>query len=95
MKRNPFFLSSGFKPQEAMDIIEAKSENKNRLDKIKERKQREKKSIKHSKQTHSRTKYETIIQLHKKMVAPTKVPKTDQIQYSFDIAKWLGEQHED
>ena len=97
--RNPFFLPSGFEPQEQINILEAKSENKKRLDKIKERKRAEKKllnTIKHGKCPEL---YKKVIKLSKTMdncnkcKPPKKSTKTYRIQYGFDLAKWWGEQH--
>ena len=95
MKRNPFFLPSGFEPQEAINILENKGENKKRLDKIKGRKKAEKKLLKQAKHNNEHKLYDRIIQAHKLMKGEKiKITKrTDQIQYGFDLAKWWGEQH--
>jgi len=81
MKRNPFFLPSGFEPQEIINILENKGDNKKRLDKIKERKRGEKKLLNRAR-------------ICNKRKPSKKSAKTDQIQYGFDLAKWWGEQHE-
>lgn len=76
MKRNVFFLPSGFEPQEQINILEAKGENRKRLDKIRERKRAEKKRIKMAT-------YKTEI------CDKCEQPKIDQIQRGFDLAtKW-------
>ena len=49
--RNPFFLPSGFETQEKVALLEAKSENKKRLNKIKERKRQERRQMKARKVT--------------------------------------------
>ncbi len=87
MKRNPFFLPSGFEPQEIINILEAKGENKKRLDKIKKRKQIEKRQIQWGKLVTKQTK------ICNKRKPVKKSTKNDQIQYGFDLAKWWGEQH--
>lgn len=75
-KRNPFFLPSGFEPQEIINIIEAKGENKKRLDKIKERKRAEKRRIK-------------MVTYKTEVCNKCKQLKIDQIQRGFDLAtKW-------
>lgn len=88
--RNPFFLPSGFEPQEAINILEGTREAKGRLDKIKERRQQEKSHI-------QRFRYNAKLCIiydkrHRKITHPQQ--KTDQIQYGFDLAKWWGLQHE-
>lgn len=97
MKRNPFFLPSGFETQEIINILEAEGENRKRLDKIKERKRMEKKFMKQAKHNNEHKFYDRIIQIHKLMTGEkikiSEIP--DQIQYGFDLAKWWGEQHED
>ena len=90
MKRNPFFLPSGFEPQEAINLLEAKGDNKKRLDKIKERKRQEKSHIKRF-QYNSRL-CNISTKRHDKIINSNK--ETDQIQYGFDLVKWWGEQHE-
>lgn len=94
--RNPFFLPSGFEPQEQINILEAKGDNKKRLEKIKERRKAERKLTKQAKHNNEHELYDRIIQVHKSMVGKKiKITKkTDQIQYGFDIAKWWNEQHE-
>jgi len=74
MKRNPFFLPSGFEPQEQINILEAKGDNKKRLDKIKGRKRAEKKVLNKAK-------------IHNKRKPSKKSTKTDRIQRGFDLAK--------
>ena len=49
MKRNPFFLPSGFEPQEIINIIEATGDEKKRVNKIKGRKKAERKLHKQGK----------------------------------------------
>jgi len=80
-KRNPFFLPSGFEPQEAINILETKGDNKKRHDKIKGRKRAETKLHKQAK-------------ICNKSKQPKKSTLKGQIQYGFDLAKWWGEQHE-
>lgn len=76
MKRNPFFLPSGFEPQEQINIIEAKGENKKRLNKIKGRKRAEKKLLNRAR-------------IRNKCKPVKKSIKIDQIQRGFDLAiKW-------
>lgn len=82
MKRNPFFLPSGFEPQEQINIIEGTREAKGRLDKIKERKREEK--IRANLQKHCAPLLKIIQQKQ-----ATKKPKSDQIQRGYDLAtKW-------
>lgn len=90
MKRNPFFQPSGFEPQEVINLLEAKGDNKKRLDKIKGRKRQEKSHI-------QRFKYNTrVCNISNKRYAKMKNNNEvlDQIQYGFDLVKWWGEQHE-
>jgi len=94
--RNPYFLPSGFEEQEKVAIIEAKGDNRKRLDKIKGRKRAEKKLRKQAKYATELDRraneiYDTMIKARKNM---TTIPKIDQIQYGFDLVKWWGEQHE-
>ena len=83
MKRNPFFMPSGFESQEAIDIIEGAGDNRKRLEKIKGRKKSERKLHKQVKRKGNYRHTDNC-----------KSAKTDQIQYGIDLAKWWGEQHE-
>ncbi len=93
MKRNPFFMPSGFEPQEAIDIIEGAGDNRKRLGRIKGRKKFEGQTLKAGKSRTGLYKvYDILIKARKSMT--TTNLKTDQIQYGIDLAKWWGEQHE-
>lgn len=90
-KRNPFFLPSGFEPQEAINILEAAGENRKRLDKIRKRKRAERKLLKQVKYNDKHKLYDKIIEIHKltraKKIKITEMP--DQIQRGFNLAaKW-------
>ena len=99
LQRNPYFSPSGFEAQEQINILEAKGENKKRLEKIKQRKQIEKRQIKWSKhnnnvhKTHKIVIVEGVIELHKRAKICNTSINEGQIQYGFDLAKWWGEQH--
>jgi len=94
MKRNPFFLPSGFEPQEIINILENKGDNKKRLDKIKERKRGEKKLHKQAKHPKKSTK-KGQIEIAKNLPKLLKKKKinvdelAEQIQHGYDLAtKW-------
>ena len=67
LQRNPYFSPSGFEPQEQINILEAKGENKKRLEKIKGRKRAEKKLLKRAKHNDEHKLYDRIIEVHKIM----------------------------
>lgn len=75
-------------------ILNRSEEIKNINKEIKNRKKQEKKLLKHAKHNKKGTIFDNIIEIHKKMTAPTKKARVDMIQYGFDIAKWWNEQHE-
>lgn len=83
MNRNIFFFP-GFEPQQIAEIIGKKKQNKKRLEKIRQRKQMERRQIKWGK-------LNATDWLATKKI---KAEKTDQIQYGFDLAIWWNEQHE-
>ncbi len=88
MTRNAFFIPSGFEPQEIVNILEAKGDNKKRLDKIKGRKKEEKKLLKQAKYYNEHKLYDRIIEIHKLMRGKKiKITnKTDPIQRGYDLA---------
>lgn len=82
MPRNPFFLPSGYEPQERINILEAKGDNKKRLEKIKGRKRVEQLRL-------------NCIKAGRVLVAgmrfkKQKAPKPDQIQRGYDLALEWG-----
>lgn len=79
MMRSPFFLPSGFTAQDIVNIVESKKDNRQRLEKIKQRKQIEKRL----------TKY----RIAKPKAAKKKFTQKEQIQYGFDLAAWWNELH--
>lgn len=90
--RSPFFLSSGFTAQDIVNMVESKKDNRLRLEKIRQRKQMERRQIKWIKQARvSNEALRIIIRTTKKVNSKM---KTDPIQYGLDIAAWWNEQHE-
>ena len=91
MNRNPFFYSSGFELQEVINILENISDNKKRLDRIKEQKKAERRLHKHAKHNGYafNPNLDILIEAQKSMTTyPEK--KVDQIQRGIDLAKEWG-----
>lgn len=89
MQRNPFFLPSGFEPQEIINILEVRGDNEKRLDKIKERKRAERQVVKHFK--HNKGVFHVnSFSLRNKRKPLKNYTENDHIQNGFDLAKKWG-----
>jgi len=91
MNRNPFFYSSGFELQEVINILENISDNKKRLDRIKEQKRAEHRLHKFAKHNGYKCSVllDILIKVQKSMTTyPEK--RVDQIQRGIDLAKEWG-----
>ena len=84
LRRNPFFLPSGFLPQEVINISEYTSDNKIRLGKIKFRRQQERRILELRKIAEQQTSG------LRKLLKIDEQPKVDQIQRGLDLAKKWG-----
>jgi len=96
LQRNPFFMPSGFTPQEKINILENKPTVKRVEKEIKARKREERKL--HNEVKHKVTWSDDLSRAEQMPGVTRKVNKMDkttkQIQYGFDLAKWWMMQHE-
>ena len=95
MMRSPFFLPSGFTAQDIVNIAESNKDNRQRLEKIRQRKRVERKAtnaVKHKITWLDDLARSEVIGVTRKVNKLNKI--LDQIQYGFDIAIWWNEQHE-
>lgn len=85
MMRSPFFLPSGFTTQDIVNIVESNKDNRQRLEKIKQRKRQEREAANY---------FKHFFYIDRSQTRDRQQKTRRQIQYGFDIAAWWNEQHE-
>lgn len=94
MMRSPFFLPSGFTAQDIVNIVESNKDNRQRLEKIRQRKRVERKAtnaVKHKVIWSDDLARSEVVGITRKFSKLNKIP--NQIQYGINLTAWWNELH--